>query len=89
METNVWKSFKLHSRGDRKMPGQVAQRSILYAVGFTKRKLIGCVYVRVPYSLPKSRKRVHVYGFFPDNVTVRATNIGTYLLHGTESFLRS
>jgi hypothetical protein len=72
MESNVWKSFKLHSRDDRKMPGQVAHRSILYAVVFTKRRLIGCVYVSVPYSLPKSRKRAHVYDFFPDNAAVRA-----------------
>jgi len=35
MESNVWKTFILHSSDDRKMPGQVAQRSILYAVVFT------------------------------------------------------
>lgn len=82
MEPNVWKSFKLHSRDDRKMPGQVAQRSILHAVVFTKRKLIGCVYVSVPHSLPKSRKRVHVYDFFLDNVAVRASNIDSVLKLG-------
>jgi hypothetical protein len=73
MESNAWKIFKLHRRDDRKMSGQVAHRSILYAVVFT----IGCVYVSVsvPHSLPKSRKRVHVYDFFPDNVAARASNI--------------
>jgi hypothetical protein len=82
MESNVWKSFKLHSRGDRKVPGQVAQKSILYAVGFTKHKLIGCVYVSFPRSLPKSRKRVHVYDFFPDNGAVRVSIIDSVLKLG-------
>jgi hypothetical protein len=91
IESNVWKSFKLHSRDDRKMSGQVAQRSILYAVVFKKRKKIGCVYVSVPHSLPKSRKRVQVYGFFLDNVAVRAANIDSVLKLGfiQTTFVRS
>jgi len=82
MESNVWKTFKLQSSDDRKMPGQVAQRSILYAVVFTKRKLIGCVYVSVSHSLPKSRKRVQVYDFFPNNAAVRASNFDSVLKLG-------
>jgi len=82
MESNVWKTFKLHGSDDRKMPGQVAQRSILYAVVLMQRKLIGCVYVSVPHSLPKSRKRVQVYDFFPNNVAVRASNIDGVLKLG-------